>query len=216
MLQRSIIIHAGNPARALIEHQTVLAQSVGLLGPCSFVGCDEFSDARCRWKNLCNSKGGCDELYCDKHGYYPNGWKSVPVSCTDCIKTYKADKARKLGLFSGGIIMLAIIIIVITLACTIWRPGFGDSDAYVPATYAVNESTVDDDIIDRQVYSENLGLDMFDLVNKVRTSGDLPVNSLTWNSNWSNIVFKVAFDYSNKAFDIPSATYLSAKYTEMD
>jgi len=54
-----------------------------------------------------------------------------------------------MGLFSGGIIMLAIIIIVITLACTIWRPGFGDSDAYVPATYAVNEDTVDDDIIDR-------------------------------------------------------------------
>jgi len=57
---------------------------------------------------------------------------------------------------------------------------------------------------------------MFYFVNKARTSGDLPVNSLTWNSDWSNIVFKVASDYSNKAFDIPSATYLASKYTEMD
>ena len=191
--------------------------SVGLLGPCSFLNCDEFSDARCRWKNLWNiSKGGCDELYCDKHGYFPNGIKSASACCSDCTKTYIADTWRVRGLLSVGFILLGVIVIVIALACTIWRPGFGDSDAYVPATYAVNESTVDDDIIDRQVYSENLGLDMFDLVNKVRTSGDLPVNSLTWNSNWSNIVFKVAYDYSNKAFDAPSATYLASKYTEMD
>lgn len=105
---------------------------------------------------------------------------------------------------------------MIALACTIWRPGFGDSDAYIPPIYAVNEATVDDDIIDPRVYSETLGLNMFDIINKMRKEGDLPVRALNWNSNWNNLLFKVATDYSKAVFDLPQAPYLSERYAEMD
>lgn len=44
----------------------------GILGPCSFDDCNEFADSRCHWKNIgCLSGGGCDELYCQNHGYRP-------------------------------------------------------------------------------------------------------------------------------------------------
>ena len=100
-------------------HEGRELQKIGILGPCSFEGCNDFASGRCGWKNSFRlSDGGCDELFCPVHGYTPEKAKE-PVSCKDCQKAYRGDKKRTKVVLILAIVIVVIIAIVVTLSLTV-------------------------------------------------------------------------------------------------
>ena len=79
------------------EEITIALQQLemhGVIGPCSYDSCSKFAAYRCTWQNKFKlNGGGCEELFCFKHGYIPVEAKD-PICCKDCRQTFINDKKR--------------------------------------------------------------------------------------------------------------------------
>lgn len=129
-----------------------LAEQIGILGPCSFEDCEEFADYRCEWSNQWRlTNGGCQELYCVKHGFVAEDGKE-PVCCQDCDKAFNNDKWRIKAVLGLGISILVLTVIVVILFFTVIAKDDSSGEVYVPDS----ESTLSPkDTISDTVTEEN-------------------------------------------------------------